>query len=144
MSNSYVLQIESAVPGIFTNDASGSGQGAILNQDYSRNSASNPARKGEAVAVYTTGLGSVSPAVADGALTPGTPSWQVQLPGATVDGQAATVLYAGTAPGLVAGVGQVNVVIPQSARSGSVPVVIFFGTTPGNTVTQANVTAAVQ
>ena len=144
VSNSYALQIQSAAPGIFTNDASGSGQGAILNQDYSRNSPTNPAKKGEAVAVYTTGLGAVSPPVADGALTPGTLSWQVQLPSATVDGQAATVLYAGTAPGLVAGVGQVNVVIPQSARSGSVPVVISFGTPPSNYVTQANVTVAVQ
>ena len=144
MGNSTWMSVSGAAPGIFTNDASGSGQGAILNQDYSRNSTSNPARKGEAVAVYTTGLGSVSPAVADGALTPGTPSWQVQLPSATVDGQAATVLYAGTAPGLVAGVGQVNVVIPQAARSGSVPVVISFGTPPGNYVTQANVTVAVQ
>ena len=144
ISNSYPLSIWSAVPGIFTNDASGSGQGAILNQDYSRNSTSNPAKKGSAVSVYTTGLGSVSPSVADGTLTPGILSWQVQSASAMVDGQSATVLYAGTAPGLVAGVGQVNVVIPQSARSGSVPIAIYFGDSTGDYVTQANVTVAVQ
>jgi len=96
------------------------------------------------VSVYTTGLGSVNPPVMDGTLTPGTLSWQVQPASAMVDGQSATVLYAGTAPGLVAGVSQVNVVIPQSARSGSVPIVIYFGSWPSNYVTQANVTVAVQ
>jgi uncharacterized protein (TIGR03437 family) len=144
LSNPYGLFIQPAVPGIFTDDATGTGQGAILNQDYSRNSPSNPAMKGTAVAVYATGLGAVSPPVADGALTPATLSSQVQPANALVDGQFASVLYSGTAPGLAAGVSQINIVIPQSARSGSVPILIYFGTLPSNYVTQASVTVAVQ
>jgi uncharacterized protein (TIGR03437 family) len=143
-SNPYILQIRPTVPGIFTNDATGSGQGAILNQDYSRNSPSNPAKKGTVVAVYTTGFGALSPPVADGVLTQDALSSHVQLANATVDGQSASVLYSGTAPGLVAGVTQVNIMIPQSARSGSAPIVIYFGASPGNYVTQPNVTVAVQ
>lgn len=137
------LQIESAVPGIFTNDASGSGQGAILNQDFTRNSPSNPAKKGTAAAIYATGLGSVSPAVSDGTLTGGTLSWHTQPVHAAVDGFSADVTYAGTAPELVFGGSQVNVVIPASARSGSMPVVIYVGSGV-EPYSQANVTVAVQ
>jgi uncharacterized protein (TIGR03437 family) len=124
-SNPSSLQIEPTAPGIFTGDASGIGQGAILNQDYSVNSAKNPAARGSVVMVYMTGLGAVTPAVADGGITGNSPSRQVETFQATVDEQSAEVLYAGTAPGLVAGVGQVNVVIPQAARSGNVPISIF-------------------
>ena len=130
-SNPYPMQDEPAIPGIFTSDASGSGQGAILNQDYSVNSAANPAAKGSAVMVYTAGLGAVTPAVADGSITGNTLSRQVGTVQATVDGQSAQVLYAGTAPGLVAGVGQVNVVIPQAARSGNVSIEIIEGNSAG-------------
>jgi uncharacterized protein (TIGR03437 family) len=142
-SNPYQTQDAPAVPGIFTNDASGTGQGAVLNQDYSRNSASNPAAKGTAVMIYTTGLGAVTPAVADGGITGNILSKQIQSVQATVDGNPAQVLYAGTAPGLVAGVGQVNVVIPQTARSGNVSIVVFVGTS-GQAVPDSKVTVAVQ
>lgn len=41
--------------GIFTSDSSGSGQTAALNQDYSVNSASNPALRGSVVILFGTG-----------------------------------------------------------------------------------------
>jgi uncharacterized protein (TIGR03437 family) len=144
LSNSYSLQVLPEVPGIFTNDSTGGGQGAILNQDYSRNSSSNPARKGTAVSVYATGFGAVSPPISDGVLAPDAPSSNIQLVTATVDNESATVLYAGTAPGLVAGVTQVNVVIPQAARSGNVPIMIRFGDGLSTYATQPNVTVAIQ
>jgi uncharacterized protein (TIGR03437 family) len=42
------LPVVPAEPGLFTADGTGKGQGAILNQDYSVNSASKPAAAGSA------------------------------------------------------------------------------------------------
>jgi uncharacterized protein (TIGR03437 family) len=43
---------------------------------------------------------------------------------ATVGGKAATVIYAGGAPGQIAGVMQVEVVVPAGAGTGAVPVLV--------------------
>jgi uncharacterized protein (TIGR03437 family) len=59
---------------------------------------------------------------------------------ATVGGQNATVVYAGGAPGEVAGLMQVNVVIPAGIQTGNaVPVVLRVG----SVFSQAGVTVAV-
>jgi uncharacterized protein (TIGR03437 family) len=131
--------VHSAVPGIYTLDQTGSGQGAILNQDLSANGANNPAAPGSLVAVYMTGEGITTPASITGqiAVTLNHPVLPVT---ATVDGIAAQVQYAGSAPGLVSGVMQINVQIPATAPAGNLPIVITVGTTN----TQAGVTVAVQ
>ena len=55
------------MPGIFTNDASGAGQAAIINvPDGSRNSAAHPATRGSKVSIYATGEGQTTPAGAVG------------------------------------------------------------------------------
>jgi trimeric autotransporter adhesin len=59
---------------------------------------------------------------------------------ATVNGIAAQIQYAGSAPDLVYGVMQVNVQIPANAAAGNLPIVIAVGATN----TQAGVTVAVQ
>ena len=60
---------------------------------------------------------------------------------ATIGGIPATVQYYGTAPGIVYGVMQVNILIPANAPSGgSVPIQISVG----NNATQSNVTVAIQ
>jgi uncharacterized protein (TIGR03437 family) len=56
-SNAYLATPVASNPGIFTTADSGQGQGAILNSDYSVNSATNPAIVGGTVLVYATGLG---------------------------------------------------------------------------------------
>jgi uncharacterized protein (TIGR03437 family) len=134
------LAVAETAPGIFTADASGRGQGAILNQDQSYNSASNPAAKGSVVTLYLTGEGQTDPAGIDGKPA-GAP---LPLPRAPVSVRigdtAAEVLYAGGAPGLVAGVLQLNARVPQESSSGSVPVVV----TIGGRSSQAGVTLAIQ
>jgi hypothetical protein len=55
------LPVVVAAPGIFT---------TILNQDSSVNSPSNPAARGSIVSVYMTGVGALSPPLADGVLGP--------------------------------------------------------------------------
>jgi uncharacterized protein (TIGR03437 family) len=135
--------VTAAVPGIYTLNQTGSGQGAILNQDLSGNNATHAAAKGSVVAVYMTGEGITTPASVTGQLAPsnGTGLNHPVLPvTATVNGVAATVQYAGSAPGLVYGVMQVNVQLPANAPTGNVPIVITVGTTNS----QAGVTVAVQ
>jgi uncharacterized protein (TIGR03437 family) len=71
----------------------------------------SPAREGEIVHLYATGLGAVSPPVATGAVTPnGIYTAQAPL-NCTFGFQAATVLFAGLAPGTV-GVNQIDVRVP--------------------------------
>ena len=142
LSNKAQMQNGDAMPGIFTQNASGSGAAAILNEDYSINSLRNPARKGSVVMVYATGLGLLNPPLSDGAITGRTLSSQAQPVTALVDGQQADVLYAGTAPGLVAGTSQINVRIPPNTRSGAVSVTIE--PISGIESSQGNVTVAVE
>ena len=125
---------------IFTADASGSGPGSILNQDFSINSASNPAAPGSVVMVYGTGGGAVNPVVNAGSVAGATLSWITSQYSATVNGEAATVLYAGSAPGLVYGVYQFNVQLPADVQSGSAKIVLKVG----NSASQSDVTVFVK
>lgn len=117
-SNPLVLWVQPAIVGIFTQNASGRGQGAILNQDGSVNSPSNPAEKGSIVVLFATGEGRTQPEGVDGRVTAEPLPRPLLRIFAQVDNRSAEVLYAGGAPGLVAGVLQMNVRIPEGARSG--------------------------
>ncbi len=121
------LPVAASAPSLFTADATGSGPGAILNEDGSVNAASNPAAKGSVIALFGTGAGQTDPASVDGMLASAPLPSQALPVTLTIDGQPAPVVYQGAAPGLVAGVVQVNAVVPDSIRSGAVPVVLHVG-----------------
>ena len=95
---------------MFTQNASGSGPGAILNQDNSLNGPGNPAAKGSIVTVYMTGEGQTSPAGVTGAITTATlPPPQVTpaplLPvGVLINGQPAALDVRRGSAGLGSGV----------------------------------------
>jgi uncharacterized protein (TIGR03437 family) len=142
-SDPITYNVVATAPGVYTANAAGSGQGAILNQDFTYNGSALPAAKNSVVAVYMTGEGVTSPASADGVIAPsnGTGLFKpLANVTATVGGVPATVEYYGSAPGILYGVMQVNVRIPANAASGNQPIVVTVGT---NT-TQPNVTVAVQ
>jgi uncharacterized protein (TIGR03437 family) len=141
-SPAVAVPVVPALPGIFTLDTSGSGPAAVLNPDYSVNSATKPAKRGDTIMIFATGQGATSPAGTDGlaalAASKGPPPLAVTV---EIGGQNATVAYAGNAPGLVEGALQVNATIPASVIPGSsVPVVIAVGGTPS----PATATIAVQ
>lgn len=73
LSQPVTVPVASSAFGLSTADGSGSGQGAILNQDGSYNSASNPAAPGSVVTLFGTGEGVTTPALPDGALEISTP-----------------------------------------------------------------------
>ena len=56
-SEAATMPVLTSRPGIFSLDGSGQGQGAILNEDGSLNSLSNPALRGSVITVYATGGG---------------------------------------------------------------------------------------
>jgi uncharacterized protein (TIGR03437 family) len=145
-SIAYQLSLGTAAPGLFAQNASGSGPGAILNQDNSLNGPSHPAAKGSIVQVFMTGEGQTSPQSVTGAITTVTlpppqvtpaPSQAIQV---LIGGQPALYTYAGEAPGMVAGVMQLNVQIPATAPSGALSIQVSVG---GN-VSQSGITVTVQ
>jgi uncharacterized protein (TIGR03437 family) len=127
-SRSVTIPLSIAAPGIFTLNGTGTGEAAVVNQDYTLNGPSNPAARGSAIAIYATGIGATSPCI-DGQI------YQSGFPGATlpvsvgVGSFGAQVLYSGQAPGLVSGVAQINVLIPNDAPIGAVPLTISVGGT---------------
>lgn len=126
LSPTVSLPVAPARPGIFTLDSSGRGQAAALHwPDNSVNRPSHPARQGAIVSLFATAGGWTAPPAEDGRVAD--QALPLPLPVAvTVGGVPAHVLYAGTAPGLVTGVLQVNLRIPVAAPSGdAVPVVLI-------------------
>ena len=119
-SDAAEYRVLDTTPGIFTQDSTGRGPGAILNQNNTTNTSNNPARRGEVIVIYATGEGQVRPAGTDGRITTGTvdslprPILPVVVKLAGVPVPAENVTYAGAAPGLVAGAMQVNVKIPDN------------------------------
>lgn len=129
LSHPFSMTVAPSASGIFAADGSGGGQGLILNQDGTANSADNPASAGSVVVLYATGAGQISPAGQDGEVVTADSLPQPILPvSALVGGQSAKVLYAGGAFGIVEGIIQVNLQIPAGALAGpSVPVVLQIG-----------------
>jgi uncharacterized protein (TIGR03437 family) len=146
-SNAFQLNSATTAPGIFTQNASGSGPGAILNQDgITLNGPGHPAAKGSIVTVYMTGEGQTSPQGVTGAITTATlPPPQVTpaplLPvGVLINGLPALPVYTGEAPGLAAGLMQLNVQIPTNAQSGALSIQVSIG----SNISQTGVTVSVQ
>jgi uncharacterized protein (TIGR03437 family) len=126
---SATVPVQAASPALFALNASGGGGGAILNQDGSVNSRTNPAARGSVVVLYATGGGLTMPASVDGLLTALPYPMPLLSVTVSIDGQPAEVKYAGAAPGLVAGVMQINAVVPDDARTGeSDQIVVSAGT----------------
>lgn len=98
-SDDVVIDVAIAAPGIFTSSGDGRGVAAALYaSDQSLVSDQRPARSGDVVQIYASGLNGAAPAV-------------------TIGGRSAEVLFAGRAPGFV-GLWQVNVRIPPDLPRG--------------------------
>jgi uncharacterized protein (TIGR03437 family) len=140
-SGSLTLAIVPSAPGVFTLDATGQGQGAILNQDGTVNSVDNPAPRGSIVSIYGTGGGQTNPQGIDGKLADIPPSVLLLPVTVTMGGIGAEVLYNGAAPTLVEGVLLINARIPDDVFSGNaIPILARIG----DSFSQLNVTLAVR
>src|ERR1039458_1331873 len=68
-SVAYPLSLGASAPALFAQNASGSGPGAILNQDNSLNGPGHPAAKGSIVQMFMTGEGQTYPQGVTGKIT---------------------------------------------------------------------------
>ena len=135
------VPVAGTAPGIFTLDATGSGEAAVVNQNGTVNGPANPAQAGSIVSLYVTGEGPTTPGGVNGKLAV-TPLPQPQSYVAVfLSGQQVSVAYAGGAPGEVAGVMQINVQIPANllgTTTGTIAVPVTLQI--GSLLAQSNVT----
>jgi len=123
------VPVTSVAPGLFTADDSGRGQGAVLNQDESVNSASNPAVRGSYISIFGTGEGATDPVLPENALASAPYPLITSPVSVTIGGQKADILYAGAAPDL-AGVFVIVARVPANSPTGSkVPLAVSIGGT---------------
>jgi uncharacterized protein (TIGR03437 family) len=137
-ANVVTISTGATAPALFTLDASGKGQIAALNEDGTVNSPDSPAAPGSMLVLYATGAGLAGEEVADGQIM-GSHLVSPRAPVYVRFGKLpAEVAYAGSAPGLVNGVLQVNVRLPAELLGGSaVPIQLICGASsspPGTTV----------
>lgn len=136
------VNVQNSAPAIFTAGGSGTGQAVALNSDpffFAVNSAATPVARGNPISFYATGAGTAADAV-DGriASAESKPNLPVTV---SIDGQPATVTYAGDAAGLVSGMVEITAVVPQSVTPrAAVPVSI----TIAGVTSPAGVTIAVE
>jgi uncharacterized protein (TIGR03437 family) len=132
-------------PGIFTIPPGGTGQGAIkiansatyaAPEDSVPGSLARPAKIGEFISIFCTGLGAVTTTPATGAPAPPTPPTTIDTPQVTIGGVPAKVSFSGLAPGFV-GLYQVNVKVPSVAGGDAVPLLLSTGGVHANAVTVA-------
>jgi len=116
-------------PGIFTRSMDGQGPGMFLHgRGIGLVTEANPARPGEEIIIYATGLGAVVPPVADGAPAPsGTVASVAASVSVQIGGRNAEVSFARLAPGYV-GLYELKVLIPPDIAPGpGVPVILTVG-----------------
>jgi uncharacterized protein (TIGR03437 family) len=123
------VSIAPAAPGIFL--LGGGQRAAAANQDWSLNTAHNPAVVGSVLAIFLTGQGELDHPVGTGDAAPFSELCSTLADtSATIGGQEAPVLFSGLAPRFL-GLGQVNVKVPD-LESGDYPVRLTIGGATSN------------
>ena len=122
VSRGVTLDLEPFRPGIF--QIAGAGPVVVNNRTGRVVTAEEPARKGDVLIIYASGLGAVGPMAGTGEGSPGGPLAVGTFPviGLFAGGGGeigVPALFSGLAPGFV-GVFQVNVQVPDNAPSGTV------------------------
>jgi len=110
------VQLLRVRPGVFEIDIQGGRFAAALHSDFRLIAPADPARPGETVLLFLTGLGQTNPAVATNEAGP-VPAPQAQPALVVLDGRAVTNFGVFYAPGLVT-VYQVNFTVPDDVVSG--------------------------
>lgn len=131
-------------PGIFSL-GSGTGQAIAINQDGSLVApagsvpgiATHPAKPGEVITIYATGLGAVTPSIEAGAIAGTTLRHTVVQPTILIGGVSQEPTFSGLAPQFV-GVNQINVAVPHVAAG-----VVSLQIQAGGVKTSDQVTIAV-
>jgi uncharacterized protein (TIGR03437 family) len=121
VSNPVLIQILASSPQIL----------AVVNQDGSVNSAAHPAKAGSVILLYVSGLGQTNPPGDDGLVnaSPLPVPLTTVLVNFPVLSLGITPQFAAAAPGMIAGITQVNVQLPATTpSSGTTPFTIGLST----------------
>jgi len=134
------LNVLDAVPGLFTVNSNGTGQGMVINSDNSMNSDSHRAPRGSIVTILGTGFGLITPSGGDGTIT-GSPAPKVKLPVKVyLDGAVVTSSTRAESKNYDE-IDAIRVLIPTTARANAdLPIMIQIG----DKVSQPGVTVAVK
>jgi len=128
----YSAPIAASSPAVFTTQ-SGIGQAIAINPDGSLAGAAgsipgtltHPAKPGDPLVILATGLGPVTPTVADGANSEDALRNTVSTPTILIGGTPAQVQFSGLSPQFV-GLNQINVTVPQ-VQAGVLPLQVSLG-----------------
>jgi len=137
------MPVVPAVPGLFSANQSGTGQGAIQNENGSYNSAANPAARGSIVVLYGTGQGQTNPAGLDGRLAASpfaVPSGNLTITFGGIAVAPADILFKGPIPTIAEGFWQINVRLPAALGAGTYPVKVAID----GRASQDNLTLVIQ
>ncbi len=116
-SNTILMPVESTAAAIL----------AVVNEDGGTNSADQPAAAGSVVSLFVSGTGQTDPPSVDGTINTTDYRRLGIAPTVLVNlNLNAEVLYAGPAPGQVAGITQINFRVPP-IRAGQWPLLLIFG-----------------
>ncbi|MGH9672249.1 MAG: hypothetical protein ACRD44_03635 [Bryobacteraceae bacterium] len=133
------LRVAPTAPGLFTYP--GNKRLVAVNQDGTFNAADNRAAVDSVVAAFATGEGETDPAGVDGQIAATVFPKPLAAVEVIVGGVRAEIVYVGAAPGVVAGLLQVNFRVPRLVAPGpAVPVILRIG----NAVSQDGVFMAVR
>jgi len=128
-TTAFTVTVAATAPAIFYSPVAA----VLKNADFSLVSASNPAKAGDVILVYSTGLGATSASLPTGTLVPPTTTANTTVPvSATIGGKTAAVAYAIASPGF-AGLYQVAITVPAGV-TGSSAIVLTQGTSTSNSV----------
>ncbi len=135
LSSSIIfVNIASVSPGIFITDPA-SAAGAVLHADFRLVDDGAPAKPGETLLIYATGLGALIAPMPSGQPASSAVA-TLGMPSVTMGGLAAQVSFSGLAPGFV-GLYQVNAVVPMGAQPGHQPLQISMDGVSSNIATIA-------
>ena len=118
--------VASSQPGIFTTNQQGTGQGIVMGPDQITVADQNkPAQRGQAIVIYCTGLGAVTPVSILGQPAPSSPLATAVSPvQVTVGEKLVQVFFSGLTPGFT-GLYQVNAILALDTPTGdAVPLTI--------------------
>ena len=124
------LEVAASAPAIFFDTA---GAIAIRNADFTLVRPDAPAAAGDIILLYSTGLGTTTPALDPGVIASGPPFQETAPVAVTIGGRDATVIYSIASPGFL-GLYQTAVRVPAGLSSGPNPVVMRQGQATSNSV----------
>lgn len=128
---SLTVPVLTAQPGIFNYSVGANTFGAILHANLQTANTANPAKPGETVLIYCTGLGAVMSPPGDGAA--GNGEVTMNTPTVMMGGSKAIVGFSGLAPGFV-GLYQVNAEVPANLKAGNQAVTLEVSGASSNSV----------